>query len=155
MKPLFRPLLIAVLFAAAAPSVGQGVFQATVTLALPPVLPPMAVVRPGVQVVQDLDEEIFFVDGWYWVRRGQYWYRARDHRRAWVYANPRFVPPALIQIAPGQYRHYRKAEWKAGHEERERRREWREEERERRRAEKRSEKEWKKEHKPRHRDHED
>ena len=156
MKPFFRPVLLALLFAAA-PSFAQGVFQATVTLALPTVLPPMVAVQPGVQVVQDLDEEIFFVNGWYWVRRGDHWYRARDHRRTWLYAHPRFVPPALVQLQPGQYRRYHKAEWKAEREEEKaRRRHWREEERERRHEEKRAEKEWKKEHKEkRHHDHED
>jgi len=158
MRLPLRPALLA-LALSAAPSFAQGVFQATVTLALPPVLPPMVVVQPGVQVVQDLDEEIFFVDGWYWVRRGPYWYRAKDHRRAWIYANPRVVPPALAHTPPGQYRRYRHAEWKAAREdERERRREWRQREKERRREERRAQKEeWKKEHhkEKHHRDHED
>ena len=144
MRTVLRPVVLALVLAAA-PSFAQGVFQATVTLALPPVLPPMVVVQPGVQVVQDLDEEVFFVNGWYWVRRGGYWYRARDHRRAWLYANPRFVPPALVQMPPGQYRRYHKAEWKAA----------KEEEKERHHEEKRAEKEWKKEHKRKHRDHDD
>jgi hypothetical protein len=120
----------------------QGV-EMSVRIALPAVLPPLVVVEPGVQVVEGLDEEVFFVNGWYWVRRGPAWYRARDHRRAWVYVEPRFVPPGLQRIPPGHYRRFHRAEWKA---EKERRREWREAEKERRRGAKHAEKEWKKEH---------
>jgi hypothetical protein len=125
----------------------QGAFEASVRIALPPVLPPMVVVEPGVQVVQDLDEEVFYVGGWYWVRRGPAWYRAQDHRRMWVYVEPRFVPPGLQRIPPGHYRRFHKAEWKAEkREEKERRRAWREAEKERRREAKHAEKQWKKEH---------
>ena len=49
----------------------------TITFSAPP---PLVVVQPGVQVVEDNDEEVFFVDNYYWVRRGPNWYRARDHR---------------------------------------------------------------------------
>ena len=42
------------------------------------VAPPLVVVQPGVQVVQDYGDEVFFVDGWYWCRRDNYWFRTRD-----------------------------------------------------------------------------
>ena len=141
-------LLIAL---AAVPARADGIFQASITVALPPVLPPLVVVEPGVQVVEDLDDEVFLVEGWYWVRRDARWYRARDYRRAWVYVEPRFVPRGLVRIPPGQYRRFRKAEWKRmKHEEKERRREYREEEKERRHAEKDAAKRWKKEKHGRH-----
>jgi hypothetical protein len=131
----FRILAGALAAAAlAAPVRAAGIFEATITLALPPVLPPMVVVQPGVQVVEDLDEEVFFANGWYWARRDGRWYRARDHRARWMYVEPRFVPRGLRGIPPGHYRRFHHAEWKEEerrrHEvEKERRREWHESER--------------------------
>jgi hypothetical protein len=156
MNIAFRSAALALLvLTAAAPSRADGVFQTSITIALPPVLPRLVVVEPGVQVVEDLDEEVFFVDGWYWARRGNLWYRARDHRRAWVYVEPRHVPRGLYRIPPGQYRRFRHAEWKERKEqEKARRREAREEEKERRHEEKETRKDWK-EHERKHHDRED
>jgi hypothetical protein len=104
---------------------------------LPAVLPRMVVVQPGVQVVPEVQEEVFFHDGWYWVRRGPYWYRSRDHRRGWVVVPERHVPPRLVAIPAGHYRNWKaekemeKAERKAEkRREKEERREERREERE-------------------------
>jgi hypothetical protein len=79
---------------------------------LPVVLPPMVVVQPGVRVVSELDEEVYFVDGWYWVRRGPHWYRTHDHRGLWVWVAPVRVPAMLVRIPPGRYRRLRREEWK-------------------------------------------
>ena len=145
MNIALRAAALALALTFAAPALADGLFQTSITISLPRVLPRLVVVEPGVQVVEDLDEEVFFVDGWYWVRRGDHWYRARDHRRAWVYVEPRYVPHGLHRIPPGQYRRFRHAEWKARKdEEKERRREIREQERERRHAEKEARKDWKK-----------
>jgi hypothetical protein len=92
-----------------------------------PVAPPLVVVQPGVQVVENYDEEVFFTNGWYWVRRDGGWYRARAPRAAFVYVEPRRVPVTLVRIPPGQYRHWRREdhhEWKE-HRKAERR-EWKE-----------------------------
>jgi hypothetical protein len=105
--------------------------QVQITIGLPVVLPPMVVVQPGVQVVSELDEEVYFVDGWYWVRRGPHWYRTHDHRGQWVWVAPERVPVALVRIPPGRYRRIHRAEW-----ERERR-----ERKEREKAERRAWKE--------------
>jgi len=138
------PTLALLAALAAAPARAQAVFQTSITIALPAVLPRLVVVQPGVQVVEGLDDEVFFVDGWYWVRRENLWYRARDHRRTWVYVEPRFVPHGLQRIPPGQYRRFHKAEWKERkEEEKERRRAFREEDKERRHEEKEAAKRWK------------
>ncbi len=85
--------------------------QATVDLriALPVVLPRLVVVSPGVEVVPDVDYEVFHVDGWYWVRHQDGWYRSRSHRGGWVMVPPRGVPPGLVRIPPGQYRRWHPA----------------------------------------------
>src|SRR6476469_1650203 len=46
--------------------------------------PPMVVVQPGVQVVRDCDDEIFFSAGWYWhPGPNGVWYRTRSYRGGW------------------------------------------------------------------------
>ncbi len=97
----------------ATPAIAFAEARVSIQLGLPVVLPPLVVVEPGVQVVQDYGEEIFFVDGYYWVRRDGYWYRARHHRDRWVYVEPRHVAPALVRIPPGRYRHWHGGGWKA------------------------------------------
>jgi hypothetical protein len=70
--------------------------------------PPMVEVQPGVMVVHDSDQEVFFVDGRYWMRGGDgRWYRANDHRGEWAVAEPRAVPTRIVGLPPGQYRHYK------------------------------------------------
>ena len=69
--------------------------------------PVLVEVSPGVQVVPDYDQEVFFVDGWYWHRAGRTWYRTQDHRGGWIVVHQREVPRGLVRIPPGRYRHYR------------------------------------------------
>lgn len=69
--------------------------------------PPVVMIEPGIQVVQDYDEEVFLVDGAYWVRRDDRWYRSPNHRGGWVLAPP---PPRIVTYAPGRYRKFHKAE---------------------------------------------
>jgi hypothetical protein len=77
----------------------------TVTFTAPPVL---VVVQPGVQVVEDYEEEVFFVDGWYWCRREGHWFRTKNHRGGWVVVNAG-VPGSLVALPPGQFRKWKRA----------------------------------------------
>lgn len=70
--------------------------------------PPLIVVRPGVQVVEDFDDEVFVVEGRYWMRRGPRWYRARDHRGPWVVVEHRHVPVVVTGLPPGHYKRYKR-----------------------------------------------
>jgi hypothetical protein len=81
--------------------------EATFTMSLPAVLPPLIVVEPGVSVVRDLDDEVFYVDGYYWARRDRGWIRAQDHRGTWVRVEERRVPGTLVKSPPGRYRQFR------------------------------------------------
>ncbi len=72
-----------------------------------PAPPPLVVVSPGVRVVEDYDDEVYFVDNWYWVRRENFWYRTRDHRGGWVAVQPGFVPGSIVRLPPGQYKKFK------------------------------------------------
>lgn len=93
--------------------VGGG--QASFTLALPTVLPPLIVVQPGVSVVSNMNDEVFYSDGYYWARQDRYWYRSRHHQRGWVVVEDRYVPAPIVRYPPGQYRHYRGPPERGGH----------------------------------------
>jgi len=80
---------------------------ATFSLSLPVVLPELVVVQPGVSVLSDYDQEVFYVDGYYWTRHERSWYRTRDHRGSWTWVEHRYVPSSIAQSPPGRYRHYR------------------------------------------------
>lgn len=71
--------------------------------------PPLVEVSPGVQVVENASEEVFFVDGRYWVERDGRWYWARDHRSRWVMES-RHVPVFLVRHHRGEYAHWRRAD---------------------------------------------
>jgi hypothetical protein len=91
--------------------------------------PPMVVVQPGVQVVEDYDEEVFFTGGWYWHRGPNgWWYRTHSYRGGWVAVPPRHVPGMLVRLPPGHYRHWR-AEHEARKEERREAHQWEKEQR--------------------------
>ncbi len=112
-----------------APTRAQVAAAAVVQLSVAlPTRPPLVTVQPGIQVVENWDEEVFYTGGYYWVRRDGYWYRATGPRARFAYVEPRRVPPGLERIPPGHYRHWRKEQAKAE------RREWKERERQEREA---------------------
>lgn len=70
--------------------------------------PDLVTVQPGVQVVADYDEPVFFVDGFYWRFYDGYWYRSNNYYSGWYfYERP---PVAVLRIdRPYAYAHYRPA----------------------------------------------
>ena len=106
-------LLLAVgLLALATTAAAQGA-QLRIRMGFPAILPPLVEIQPGVRVVQDFDEEIFFTGGYYWAQRDGNWYRARDHRGTWSYVKPERLPPTLARNEPGHYRHWQHDEGRA------------------------------------------
>ncbi len=118
-----------------------------------PVAPPLVVVQPGIQVVEDWDEEVFYTGGYYWVQRDGGWYRGRGPRAAFVYVEPRRVPVGLVRLPPGHYKHWHRDEAKAEH------KAWKQQEKAERKAwkqqEKAERKAWKEERKHEHGYHDD
>jgi hypothetical protein len=118
-----------------------------VVVAPPPMVrfeapPPLTVVEPGVQVVRDNDEEVFFTGGYYWhAGPDGTWYRTRSYRGGWVVAPRRMVPGAIVRLPRGQYRHFHGEAWRdQRREERHEQKAWRHEERHEQKAERRWEK---------------
>jgi hypothetical protein len=102
-----RTIILALAVLIGLPAVARAQASVTLQLNLPVVLPALVVVSPGVQVVPDVDEEVFFVDGYYWVRRGGGWYRSRSHRSGWVLVPARGVPGRIAGVPPGKYKHWK------------------------------------------------
>ncbi len=100
MKALF---VIAALSLAPAVSLASGHSDLHVSL---PANPGMATVQPGVQVVTGVDDELFYTDHHYWLRRDGAWYRARHHGDAFVYVEADSVPSVLVGFSPGQFLHH-------------------------------------------------
>jgi hypothetical protein len=67
--------------------------------------PDLVYAAPGVQVIADYNEPIFYSDGFYWRFYGGGWYRSTYYTGGWVYARP---PAAVMRIdRPYAYVHYR------------------------------------------------
>ncbi|MGB8933386.1 MAG: hypothetical protein WCC48_19240 [Anaeromyxobacteraceae bacterium] len=97
-----------ILLALLAPTLASAQVRASFSLDLPVIVPQLVVVQPGIQVVPDVDYEVFNADGYYWTRHEGGWYRSSSPRSGWVYM-PRGVPPGLSRMPPGKYKH-----WKGG-----------------------------------------
>jgi hypothetical protein len=70
--------------------------------------PQLVSVAPGVWVVEDYDEPVFFNDGYYWRYYGNTWYRSRVHNNGWVVVHNGYVPRVIVGIdRPRSYVHYR------------------------------------------------
>lgn len=69
--------------------------------------PPLVEIEPGVQVVSEYGEEVFFTEGYYWHRRDGHWFRSHDHSGNWASVESHEVPGRLHGYSPGQYRNYR------------------------------------------------
>ncbi len=84
-----------------------GTYSATV--ATDPYGPDLVYAAPGVQVIADYNEPIFYSDGLYWRYDGGGWYRSSYYTGGWVYASP---PVAVLRIGrPTAYVHYRPQGW--------------------------------------------
>jgi hypothetical protein len=74
--------------------------------------PDLVYAAPGVQVIADYDEPIFYADNFYWRFYGGAWYRSPRYTGGWVYARP---PIGVARIdRPYAYVHYRPNGW-VGH----------------------------------------
>lgn len=68
--------------------------------------PALVVVAPGIMVVPDSEREVFFARGFYWYNLNGAWFRARSHRGGWVRVAYGRVPPGIIGMPRGKFRHF-------------------------------------------------
>ena len=70
--------------------------------------PELIAVSPGVQVVADADEPLFFSGGYYWLYRDDAWLRSDSYRGGFARIDVNDVPQAMRVIEePRAYVHYR------------------------------------------------
>lgn len=76
--------------------------------------PDMVTVSPGVSVIADYDEPIFYTDGFYWRYYDNVWYRSSNYTGGWAFVA---APPIVIGRIdrPNVYRHYRPNGYVAHH----------------------------------------
>src|SRR5512145_3356683 len=94
VRRMNRLLLLILLAPTVAPAQVQVQASAGFTLDLPVVIPQLVVVTPGIQVVPDVDYEVFHTGGFYWTRHEGRWFRSSNPRSGWVFV-PRGVPAGL------------------------------------------------------------
>jgi hypothetical protein len=67
--------------------------------------PDLVVISPGVQVIANYDEPIFYSENYYWRNDGGAWYRSQYHTGGW--ARVEVVPVTIRSIErPSAYVHY-------------------------------------------------
>lgn len=107
--------------------------------------PQLVEISPGVQVVEDYDEPVFYSDSYYWHQQDGVWYRSRRHTGGWVRAE---APSAVLSIqTPSVYAHYHGGGVVSAHEAHERREEQRKMDKEERKAAKEDRKQLKEDRK--------
>lgn len=75
--------------------------------------PDLVEVAPGVKVIADYDEPIFYTDGFYWWYVDGAWYRSTYYTGGWVLVPP---PSVIVNIHnPYNWRHHRPHGWHATH----------------------------------------
>lgn len=102
-----RIIALAVALAAGtAGCAGSGYMTTRATVVADTGTPDLAYVAPGVQVIADYDEPIFYADGYYWRYYDDTWFRSAYYTGGWSYVDE---PPIVITRIerPYRYQHYR------------------------------------------------
>ena len=99
------------MFAAVCACTGSMQYTATGTATVD--APDLVEVSPGVQVVADYDEPVFYSGGAYWRQSSDGWYRSDNYAGGWVYAE---APETVVRInRPEAFVHYRPSGYVARH----------------------------------------
>lgn len=67
---------------------------------------PLVYAAPGVWVLPQSDEEVFYTGGWYWAHHGDRWFRSHGRHRGWVVMDNGYVPMPLMRMERGHYRRW-------------------------------------------------
>lgn len=83
---------------------GEVEYSGEVAVASPELVP----IEPGVEVVSDANEPMFYSDGYYWLYRDGIWLRSDSYRGGFARIDVNLVPGELRQLPrPQAYAHYR------------------------------------------------
>jgi hypothetical protein len=103
MRRFILPGLLVAAVAAGCAGTGTVGYSATVTATAP--AHDLVEIRPGVFVVANYNEPVFYADDFYWRYYNGTWYRSRHFGSGWVHARP---PIAVLRIdRPYTYVRYR------------------------------------------------
>ena len=70
--------------------------------------PTLVEIHPGVWVIEDYSEPVFYADGFYWLYRDDVWFRSSYHTGGWV--RYRSAPNVIVRLErPRAYVHYHAA----------------------------------------------
>jgi len=114
MKKLFRGAVFLALIMAAPHPKPAGA-EVNVSIALPPPIffgaPPEMIVLPEtyVYVVPDVDEDVYFYDGWWWRSWDGRWYRSAYYDSGWAYYQS--IPVFYVWVPSGWRNDYRDHRW--------------------------------------------
>ncbi|MHB8137104.1 MAG: hypothetical protein ACYDGO_01780 [Smithellaceae bacterium] len=114
MKRFFlRIILLALVFVF--PISAMARVDIRVSIPMPPLIvfsaPPELIVIPDtyVYVAPDVDDDLFFWNGWWWRLWDGRWYRSHYYNRGWAYY--RNVPSFYFDVDPGWRGYYRSRNW--------------------------------------------
>lgn len=108
----FLGLFALTLLAGSLTSLPDAAAQVQVTVAVPvptfefEIGAPLVYAAPGVYVLPQSDEEVFYTGGWYWAHHGDRWYRSHGRHRGWVVMDNGYVPMPLMRMERGHYRRW-------------------------------------------------
>jgi len=115
-KLFFGILLLALAIVASIPTMART--EVNVTITMPPSVaytaPPKLIVLPETYVyaIPDVDEDIFFYDGWWWRQWKGRWYRSQNYNSGWGYYKS---VPSFYAGIPSRWRDdYKNHSWR-GH----------------------------------------
>jgi hypothetical protein len=113
-KLLLGTILLA--FSIVVPSPTMAGVDISIGISLPPLFvldaPPVVIAMPdtnNVYVVPDIDADIFFWNGWWWMPWEGRWYRSSHYNRGWAYYNN--IPSFYYDVDPDWRRYYRDRNW--------------------------------------------
>ena len=112
MRRMKLPGLVAFVLACGCAGEASYRYNASVTATVS--TPDLVTVSPGVQVIADYDEPIFYSDGFYWRYYDGGWYRSSFYTGGWVFID---TPPITITRIdrPYVYRRYHPAGYVVRH----------------------------------------
>jgi hypothetical protein len=73
--------------------------------------PELVTIQPGVEVIADADDPLFYTDGYYWLYRDGVWLRSDSYNTGFARVTPDLVPGHLRELRePEAYAHYRRTQ---------------------------------------------